>query len=557
MLVEHPDGPAIVQSMDAQNFYALVREAGVDDAWELLPYARSEQLVAFVDYEAWQGDELVLDRVEGWLEHFSQLPDAPFERFWHTLDPEIPALWLRERIAVFLWEDDLDVIESLDTPVCSSPCGVYAIAIPDEETVGPLIRHVLERVYAMDIGEGHRLLEASRWELSSDLQERAYRLRSARLEDAGYLSREDSLEVFAFLEPATWAKKIRRRVVEENPPPITFLYGKHEPVEGLLLHLEEERSKPEQTPFARALGALPDAWPSFALEEVLDGLLTQHRVLAQRVLMADGGAPGDRSALRRASERALRHIDIALDMISPEGDPLLQAKVLATTPLKMLHRIGHAALLTLQRQVRLLENRGQLTLTDAPFSLLETEDRELFAGLCERRPLMSVAPRRPFRRLIDVELAAQRIAAVACQELLLYDLLGATKEQIARCLMAGSEVAAPELVRSRSLWLSAVILKAMGRDAAIAPLPYTDLRQWLLTHPDRDSLADTMDAAGHAFLAPWLTSHPEASSMAYAFHSASVQGFVDACALTPADTPPTLLATTLLLEGLPEGSAFA
>ncbi len=469
-IIAHPRAREIIRSVDAQALYSLVYEAGLNDAYELVLYASGDQIQAIVDFDCWTRDELEPDRYATWLETFLQRDDDGFAEMIDRMDLEPMVVWLRESMQVFLWEDDRDLIDLIDAPVRTSPDGVYALVIPDDESLGPLIRLLLERAYAHDIIFGHRLLEAVRWELTADATEHAYQRRMARLGDLGFVPFHEALEVYATLDPPKWAARARAVAADPASEPVLLERGSLPPVDHQIQVLEERRFSAESSMFTRAMAALTLVFDERRIEAIADSTLSQFRALVNRVHVADLGSPGDTTAARRAADRADAYLSIGLQLASGDDVPMA-ARVLGTAPLKEIHRAGYSATMKLAQQARQLVERGNLSLTDARSSLLDRADADLVDGLLDKRPTLSGTHDTPFRTLADVETAARRVGEIAFAELVHFGLFRHTRDELVAMVYDSERCATPvEFVSFRALFATRMFRELEQPGAELRPL---------------------------------------------------------------------------------------
>ena len=480
-IVSHPETKQIIRSLDHQALYGLIHEAGVNDAMELVLYASADQVQAIIDFDCWTRDDFELGRFSTWLEVLLQRDDAEFAEMIEHIDPEPMVLWIREQVAIFQWEEDLDVLDTIDDPVSSSPDGIYALVIPEDDgTVSQLVRHLLARLYAIGIVTGHRFLEAARWELSSDLTETAYRFREGRLGDLGFVPFHEAQEVFAYVDPPAWAAQARARAADPETPPLTFSEaGSLPPVDHQLQVLETKRFAEQTSFFTRAMASLPAAFEPDKLEAVVDGVLTQFRALVNRVHVAEMGSPGDMDAARVAADRADNYLSIGLQLAAVDN-PTLAARVIGTEPLKRIHQAGFSATGRLATQARQLARRGNLTLIDEELSLLDTADAELFAGLFARRPTLNGTYDTPFRSLADIEAVAMRLGEIAFVELIMFGTFRHTRDELTAMVFDAERNVSPvDTVTFRVLFATRVIGELLKTGRELAPLRLDDVHSVL------------------------------------------------------------------------------
>lgn len=469
-ILSHPQAQALVAVLDPQFVYGLIQEAGRNDALDLIAIASPEQLQNFVDFDTWTRDEIELVEFTEWMSLFLQCDDAEFAQLYRTLDQELFVLWFREAVAVYEWEADLELLDLIEDPVYTSPCGQFAMVIPQENAFGPEIRLFIERLYQMDVEEALTLMSEARWALSIELQEELYQLRNGRLSEAGYVPYDEAMAIFAKLDPIGWTQKQREWLRAAPPVEGALPAGQLTPLEPQALAVQEALNHADRPFFATTLATLTPALGADVASEVLSSTMTQMRAVAQRVLVAEGGKPGDPDAINIASERTIDTLSLALEFLS-EGDITLSAQALAQIPLRDLHRLGHSVTTQLQQQLRAIAQRGNLTLTEQPFSLLEDQDATLCEGLLQRRPVMEASTQRRFRSVRDIQYVAKRLGQIAFSELFFFAWLGFDRDALIGVIENENLNSTPiELVRFRTLFATFVLNRILDAERPLMPM---------------------------------------------------------------------------------------
>lgn len=475
-IISHPQAPKIVRSMDPQQLFGLVREVGVHDALELIELAKVDQLQAFVDFDVWQRDDIDLGSFAQWLDIFLQSDDQRFIELYEGMDQEAFLLWFRENVAVYDWEEDIDFLDSIDDPLYTSPCGKFAFFIPNEEIHGPTVRLFIERLYGMDIEQALSFMTSAHFELSSDLQETLFQRRTSRLEEFGYVAFHEAGEVYAWLDPVKWTTKVREQLDKDTEIIEALPVGDLNPDESQLVAIEEELDSEDLSFFTRALEYLRNSLPEELGQEIVLSTMTQLRAVAQRVLVADGGTPGDPGQLVRATKIAMNNISLALEFMA-KGEVESAAQAIAKLPLREIHRAGHSVTLQLQRQAREMVRRGNITVTDAPNSLLLAEDNAMVEGLLQKRPIMSVNSNRPFRTMADVQYIAGRMGQLTVAELLFFAWMGFNRDALVEVLYNEEINATPvEMVSFRMLFTTLLLNRILDKERAIMPMSVEELQ---------------------------------------------------------------------------------
>ena len=507
-LLSQPKPMVAVQKLDPREFHALIQTAGIDQSLEMIELASGEQVQAIIDFDGWNRDRLDAKRFADWMMVLLGCPEESLDRWFGALDLEPIVAWLREHAQVFLLEEDRDLLDCIDAPVLTSPDGTYAIMVPDDGEPADLVRMLLDRAYAYDLDYGRRLLEAARWELTAQLEEEGYRFRNARLEDLGFVGLEDAAAVYARLDLPAWAAAQRKRIdagATDTPPAV-----------GAITALDLETRWYEVGPAGAQTtltGTALDAIRRRAganLDEASRNLTSQYSALLQRVSVADGGSPNQISHLRKAAEAVDARIELGLAFLTGE-DAERAAGALLTVPLRDLHRAGHGIPARLAYQARTMLDRGNLTLTDAPMSLLSPQEVDLFEGLLSPRPLRSALDGAPFRTMREVEAASLLLADLAFLELWFMSRLRWTRAELVALLFDVEKNRTPvELIQFRSLLATVLVAEQSEPGAGFRPVTAAEATAWLNRLAKNPAPAEAIASQAASVLANRM---PEESKM--------------------------------------------
>jgi hypothetical protein len=428
----------------------------------VLHHLSGEQSQALIDLDCWEGDEVALDRLEGWLAAHLEGPQEHLDELHRHLDPELLGLLFREKLQVYFYEDedDAELIDRLPDAIESSPDGVYAIVMPDDPREADLLRLLLRRLYASDQDAARQLLHHARWELSSTLLETAYQMRTGRLEQEGFLPPEEAVEIYAPVRPTVERAHAREDVAADAEP--------------LALLVQKPVAVP--VPVAQDLLRLTDdASPSFvgnALRQAADRagdltradqLLLQLQVLAHRVVSVDRGRPGDPDDLRSAFRRVHGTLNLGLQYLA-ERDAERAATLVERWPLKRIFRTGFSLLASLAAQAHAL--RGRLSLVEElPFSLCNPSESALLEGLLEPRPVRSVDEELGFTTLEELETAAKTLAVLAYKAAWATGISGLTHDALAALVAQPGAGVPVEEVTFDALLATRAALDLLGEPA--------------------------------------------------------------------------------------------
>ncbi len=455
LLLHAPKPMPLVRSLPDFELYLTVREVGPLDAEPLLALASAEQLEHVIDLESWRGDRFDADRSGAWAALFLEAGEPTLRRFLRKADDETLILLFQKWLRVHPLEIDHEeptkghgLTEIGDERGFLSPDGAHLFSptIPEH---APAARRFAEILYRDDQERYLGIVHAAKFELPSELEERALQFRTSRLEEHGFVRKEEALEIYA-APRGEMAEVPVGPVIDEGRsiPPRSLVLGAG--TEGSLLHAAINRM------------------PATDREATLSGLVA----LANRVLVADDGDTGEPSAHRRSFEKAAGYVVSALERRGAV-DPIAAADVLARVPPVELFRETHARLSALQDRVRRLFGGGTWG-KDAAESLARVDPplRAQLAGLSLPRPLYFDGSHdeeafRDFRALSEIEEVSlaldlvERVGAVLGRELRadLAALDGAR---------AGHQESPP---RMSSLLLTAVAWHATRGELRLSPLP--------------------------------------------------------------------------------------
>lgn len=418
-LLEAPNTSNAVQALDPIEFYDLYHAVGPSDAIVLLEYASSEQLQTCLDLDIWRGDQVSDDELSPWVEQMLTLPDEKFSEFLHDLDPELLALYLHRNVHLYMAEDkndDVDIPEDESPNVAQSPDFTYWIAYPEDTDKAELLRQLVDRLYAvLGIDKAWSTLEGMHFEMESDLEETAYRFRTERLREYGFMPREEAAAIFANVDVTKEAAHMREETNAElyvQPYPSTCK------LEEALVALDQ--ASIAETFFEKILARVADR----------ESIKVQLLALAQQVATYDGYQPHETQGFEDSMKLAVANINIGLEFAS-EQDEETAVRLVTHIPLKRLFSLGYSLTIELQRRAKILIKTGLLSIIeDQPMSLLTTAQRDGIEGLLLARPRPAHSALTPFLSLKDIQSSAEIIADVATRELFFGEGLHKTRDDI-------------------------------------------------------------------------------------------------------------------------------
>jgi hypothetical protein len=392
-ILDEPNADVLVPALPVQDLYYAIKEVGLADAAELVALASPEQIRGFVDLDVWEKDVLDEQRLSSWLETLADAGPEKLASAIESIDPEAIALWLQKQARVW----DVTIEQAPDEPeghYYPTPDRFYLLDILPAGEDGKAVERIVDWLYRADLELARRVVMSAKWELASDLEEWAYRWRSGRMADLGYVDFYEALSIYRWLDPAT--VKLDENSISP-PPPDT-------PTElpaALALTLDEGGF------FARALGTL-------ASEAEVSSLQSALVLLVNKAMAADRVEPGDVDSGKIVLARATAYLGLGLEYLA-RGDVERAGRALRTIALERIFRVGVSLTLQLKTLADTLVEKGGVNPLD-----LDAPHDDIVLALRKRRPEFpraledaAINDTRPFRTLADIARAAAALEAIA------------------------------------------------------------------------------------------------------------------------------------------------
>jgi hypothetical protein len=444
-IIRRTDAEEVLQSLQAPTFYRLMKRAGWDQSYDLLQYATPAQIQTFIDFDCWKRDRILTDDLEKWLGALvSESDDAHFKRVCRELDPEILAIFFKSHLHVEMTDDQQRPPDHLEGEVEVTPDGSYAIVYPDDEDKATLLRMLLDRLYHVDRVLAWTLLEAVRWELMSQMEETAYRWRNKRIEEYGFVSRDEAVEIYQYVEPVDY----RERIESEG----SDVEADVDPPQRLGLPEVFQQEFDEEFFLFRAVRPILD-------EEKLKRVLFEIRAVLNRAIVADGVEPGEIEAAGEVVRRTLGYASLGLQFLSRDDVERARDYVLEV-PIKQIFRVGYSLTSKLQHKIESLRDRPTLSLLERDeLSLLNEDDRALADSLLRHRPTYA-ADRHDydiFKEQDQLDDAAFRVGLIAFKQVWLFGLGERSVSDVGDLVFGDETLNSPETVSFDSLFTTRIV----------------------------------------------------------------------------------------------------
>ena len=182
-----PDPGEVIPTLPAQDLYVILKTVGLTDATDFLALASPTQLRACMDFDCWNKDRLILPVTLDWIRAIGNLGFQELGTVLDKLDSEIPALFLNKSVFIFN-RKEVEPPEDGDIPFYQTPDTFFELQ-PKNGQADDVWRStvmLLEHMYRFNQDLARKMLTDAQWDLPLQLEERAYKWRTDRMEEEGF-----------------------------------------------------------------------------------------------------------------------------------------------------------------------------------------------------------------------------------------------------------------------------------------------------------------------------------------------------------------------------------
>ncbi|MFN3197875.1 MAG: DUF6178 family protein [Bradymonadia bacterium] len=199
-LISPKDAERRIQSLPTEDLHRAVKVIGLADAGPILALASGQQVQGMLDGEIWVKDALSLERMDPWLGALMHAGPEALTR--HLLAQDDPIInWVVRRSVRVIAIEDPDSFDPPDTEHVVTPDNRMCVVFPDPDPRDLPMKVFLDVLMRTEPEYCYNLLVFSSAALDSVLQEEAYRWRSGRMADRGYVDYYDALRVYTAPRP--------------------------------------------------------------------------------------------------------------------------------------------------------------------------------------------------------------------------------------------------------------------------------------------------------------------------------------------------------------------
>lgn len=329
----------VLQEMPVETLYLALKRADAHNLAWFYQTALPEQIQGLIDIDCWSGGEFLPTRYQEIFRGLVAVNPVKLTQTLKHLDPEVIVRGLLENAEV----TDFDPTNPPDEPESEfiiSPDSKYILRLKDADSqTREVLFQWMNKLAMGDIELMRRLLESCKWEQMSDLEEFGYQMKKGRLEDMGFVDREEAISLYAVgnapdfkkalaADPLPAGAKIPPREDDANEPATASQDEAFWPT------ILAETLQGEDL-LAKALGKTSS--PELRRTLTSELLRTLNAALA-----ADNLIHSDLEPIAKGLRRSRRYVDLGLSYFS-EGQLDRAVEALATQSLWNLHRLGWLA----------------------------------------------------------------------------------------------------------------------------------------------------------------------------------------------------------------------
>lgn len=196
-VLSSPDPKAIVRSIPPQVLYHGILAKGIEESREIICLASQDQFIRFLDYDAWPRDNLSLKSAMQWLKAMRVRGQQAMAERYRQLDEEYQIALLEGKVKIYSEEDVEALPDAQRDRLIGLPCNeaFYEVLTTDQEEEEFIIA-LVNAFLSYDVQYAYSLLAHAAFVPPNENEHTQSQFRRARLEEDGFVTYEESLQVF-------------------------------------------------------------------------------------------------------------------------------------------------------------------------------------------------------------------------------------------------------------------------------------------------------------------------------------------------------------------------
>ncbi len=190
-----------IQALPAQIVLRSLLAKGPEDCLEVLPYLSTDQVQRILDYDAWDDTRLAPLRFIRWMELFKEVSPQDMVQRFRDLDEEYQLAVMGPVVQIIDADEFEKIGEAEQDQFQALPCQtLYYKITSDDPRVANFVTDLLQAALDMDVAYAYSLLAHASYMPPAEQEALTAQFRQSRLEEDGFLSFTESLQVFKNLD---------------------------------------------------------------------------------------------------------------------------------------------------------------------------------------------------------------------------------------------------------------------------------------------------------------------------------------------------------------------
>ena len=385
-ILEYKHPAALVHSFVEQDFYFLIHEIGPEDCNPLLAMASQTQWEYVLDMEIWNQDRIATGDMTRWLYLLFNADPKRLIQWFLSEKTEIIEFYLHKFLNIIIRIHDQDPSDFGDDFFTLDDTFYVRIVDSDEESDSDrldkelkhqFLNHFLEKLADYDFIQYQNVLLETIHVLPAETEEEAYRLRTLRLAEKGFLPFSEAIGVYQPMTPEEIEKKLIQLRRGIKGPEDIILYRIRSPISP------SELADSQESVFSRSL-------KSVSINDMLPLVQSEFAALCNQLISADRKAVQNRDQLKDVVKKACGYLSIGMEHLfglrqKMSSDQM--AAIIERYPLKWIFRAGYGRVLMLKWRAQRWQRSSWYHSKGLPLTFWDELRMGVLGGLMIKKPL--------------------------------------------------------------------------------------------------------------------------------------------------------------------------
>jgi hypothetical protein len=422
-ILEYKHPAALVHSFVEQDFYFLVHEIGPEDCTPLLAMASQNQWEYILDMEIWNQDRIATGDMTRWLYLLFNADSKRLIQWFLSEKTEIIEFYLHKFLNIIIRIHDQDPSDFGDDFFTLDDTFYVRIVDSDEEPAPDSIdkelkyqflTRFLEKLADYDFLQYQKVLMETIHVLPAETEEEAYRLRTLRLAEKGFLPFSEAIGVYQPMTSEEVEKKLIQLRRGIKGPEDIILYRIRSPISP------SELADTQENLFSRSL-------KSGSINDILPLVQSEFAALCNQLISADRKAVQNRDQLKDVVKKACGYLSIGMEHLSGLRQKMSSdqmAAIIERYPLKWIFRAGYGRVLKLKWRAQRWQRSSWYHSKGLPLTYWDELRMGVLGGLMIKKPLFfdnyeTGVLYREFESSEDIEKTAEALERIMAMDRLL------------------------------------------------------------------------------------------------------------------------------------------